>query len=80
VGSKFGVRFQRMQGFIIGLQASFRTGGGVRLSLCGWSLWIGMVPVREVTKGDVVNGDPLDKILAENGKSGSFSIEYKLSK
>jgi hypothetical protein len=39
-----------------------------------------MVPVREVTKGHVVNGDPLDKILAENGKSGSFSIEYNLSK
>ncbi len=77
-GSKFGVRFERMKGFLIGVQASLTRTGGVRLSLCGWSLWIGMIPVRKVTRGQVVNGDPLDEILAGKGKTASFEIEYRL--
>ena len=77
-GSKFGVRFDRMKGFLIGIQASLTRTGGVRLSLCGWSLWIGMIPVRKVTRGLVANGDPLDEILTERGKTAAFEIEYRL--
>jgi hypothetical protein len=76
-GSKFGVRFERMKGFLLGIQTSLTRTGGVRLSLCGWSLWVGMIPVRKVTKGLVANGDPLDEILAGKGKAG-FEIEYRL--
>lgn len=77
-GSKFGVRVDRMKGFILGVQASLRKNGGVRLSLCGWSLWVGMIPVRTVTKGLVAGGDPLDEILAGKGKTAGFEIEYRL--
>lgn len=77
-GTKFGVRLDRMEGFILGVQASFRKNGGVRLSLCGWSLWIGMIPIRKVTTGLVANGDPLDEILAGKGKTAGFEIEYRL--
>lgn len=77
-GSKFGVRFERMKGFILGVQASLQKNGGVRLSLCGWSLWIGMIPIRKVTTGLVANGDPLDEILAGKGKTAGFEIEYRL--
>jgi hypothetical protein len=77
-GSKFGVRFERIKGFLLGIQASLTRTGGVRLSLCGWSLWIGMIPVRKVKRGQVVNGDPLDEILAGKGKTASFEIEYRL--
>ena len=82
VGSKFGVRIERMEGFILGIQAAFRKRGGVRLSLFGWSLWVGMIPIREIKRGDVAGGDPLDALLAEQGRKMEVvtSIEYDFNK
>lgn len=80
VGEKFGVKFERVKGFILGLQVKFSKRGGVRISLFGWSMFIGIIPIKQTVSGEVANGDSLDEILSSGGKKTEFSIEYNLSK
>mgnify|MGYP001188612797 CR=1 FL=1 len=77
-GHKFSYEVRRAEGFLLGLQVALRRKGGVQVSLFGWSLFIGMVPVREVTESTVGGSDALDKILAANGKQMDISVTYEL--
>jgi hypothetical protein len=78
VGYKFGYDIRRSEGFLLGIQVALRKRGGVQLSLFGWCLFIGKIPVQEVSEGLVAGGDALDAMLEKNGKDMELSVCYTL--